>query len=395
VQEELTAALINARPGDTIALGKGTFELTRGLDLRQENVTILGQGMDLTKLSFKDQVEGKYGLLVTRGGFVLQDLTIENTKGDAVKVEGGDGVAFRRVRVAWTGEPKASNGAYGLYPVQCKNVLIEGCEAFGASDAGIYVGQSEKVVVRHCRAERNVAGIEIENTTDADVHDNVTTNNAGGLLVIDLPDLPVKNGRRVRVFNNKIISNNHANFATPGSLVASVAPGSGLMILATDQVEVYSNQIRTNKTYNLAVVSYALTGRPLKDAQYDPIPEGIFIHNNLLERGGTEPAGERGQMLEGLLGKPVPDIIWDGVVNPASLKNGQVPVEKRLWLRKNGSATFANLRWDVLGPQLAAAKSLPEVLQKIEAHKDVVERDQTPFEGQLDALPEVVLSGVR
>jgi len=34
----------------------------------------------------------------------------------------------------------------------------------------------------------NVAGIEIENCTDADVYENISTNNTGGVLVFDLPD---------------------------------------------------------------------------------------------------------------------------------------------------------------------------------------------------------------
>ena len=77
---------------------------------------------------------------------------------------GADGVVFRRVRVEWTNGPSSENGAYGLYPVECRNVLIEECVAIGASDAGIYVGQSVDVIVRRSRAEYNVAGIEIENT---------------------------------------------------------------------------------------------------------------------------------------------------------------------------------------------------------------------------------------
>ena len=44
--------------------------------------------------------------------------------------------------------------------------------SIGASDAGIYVGQSSQVVVRTSRAERNVAGFELENTKGAELYDN-------------------------------------------------------------------------------------------------------------------------------------------------------------------------------------------------------------------------------
>ena len=41
---------------------------------------------------------------------------------------------------------------------------IEHCIAIGASDAGIYVGQSNNIIVRNCEVFQNVAGIEIENS---------------------------------------------------------------------------------------------------------------------------------------------------------------------------------------------------------------------------------------
>ena len=67
--------------------------------------------------------------------------------------------------------------------MQCDNVLIENCTAIGASDAGIYVGQSNRIIVRNSIAHQNVAGIEIENSLNADVFDNVATGNTGGILV--------------------------------------------------------------------------------------------------------------------------------------------------------------------------------------------------------------------
>src|SRR3546814_12036407 len=111
-----------------------------------------------------------------------------------------------------------------LYPVQTRNVLIEDSVVIGASDAGIYVGQSQDVVVRRNRAEKNVAGIEIENCIGADVYDNVTTGNTGGILVFNMPDLP-QPGHTTRVFNNRIVANNTDNFGRPGTAVAEVPAG--------------------------------------------------------------------------------------------------------------------------------------------------------------------------
>src|SRR3546814_1386139 len=91
----------------------------------------------------------------------------------------------------WTGGPSTDNGAYGLYPVQVDNVLIEDSVVKGASDAGIYVGQSTNIIVRNNRAEGNVAGIEIENSTGADVYGNTTTGKTGGILVFKIGRAPV------------------------------------------------------------------------------------------------------------------------------------------------------------------------------------------------------------
>ena len=52
------------------------------------------------------------------------------------------------------------------------------------------------------RAEYNVAGIEIENTVDADVFDNVATNNRR-ILVFNMPNLTKK--ARTRVFQNQVL----------------------------------------------------------------------------------------------------------------------------------------------------------------------------------------------
>jgi parallel beta-helix repeat protein len=394
VQEETKTALIKAQPGDVIEFGEGTFEFTSGLSLAVENVTLRGQGVTKTTLSFARQDANGEGLLVTRGRFVLEDLSVDNAKGDAVKVNDVDGVTFRRVRAQWTGGEKETNGKYGLYPVQCKNVLIEECEAYGASDAGIYVGQSTNIIVRKCRAERNVAGIEIENSTDADVHDNVTTNNAGGLLVFDLPGLQVKNGKRIRVFNNQIFANNHPNFATEGTAVAGVAPGTGMMVMATDQVEVFKNTLKDNQTYNLAIISYHMLDPDggKKDKEYDPFPEGVYVHDNTFSGGGNKPGGKKGAALRILFGNRVPDVIYDGMVNPAKLAGGKSPAPLRVCVRNNGTATFANLQWSKL-PDLSRLKGEQEMGAALMAHRPKVERDPKPYECELEPLPPVTLPG--
>ena len=228
-QKHAQEALILAQDGDVIEFTAGTFDFDGTLTADGiKNVTVRGKGMEQTILNFAKVKAGKggEGIKVKADNFVIQDLTLEDTPGDAIKLQDCNGLILRRVKTWWTGGPSSENGAYGIYPVLSNNVLIEHCVASGASDAGIYVGQSKQVVVRHCHAEENVAGIEIENCIGADVYQNEAINNTGGILVFSLPGLTIKNGSRCRIFDNKILSNNPENFAVPGAMVSTVPAGS-------------------------------------------------------------------------------------------------------------------------------------------------------------------------
>ena len=251
-EEQLQTQLIQAQPGDVIQIPAGTHEITRSLSLNVPWVTIRGAGSNESILSFKNQVQGAEGLLVTADDFIIEELAIEDTVGDALKINESTNVTIRRVRTEWTNGPDSENGAYGIYPVQSRNILIEEAVAIGAADAGIYVGQSSNIIVRNSRAEFNVAGIEIENSTYADVYDNVATNNTGGILVFDLPNLEVQGGQGTRVFSNNVYRNNTENFAPEGAIVGNVPAGTGLLVLANDNIEVFENDFwdNNNVKYN-------------------------------------------------------------------------------------------------------------------------------------------------
>lgn len=352
VQYRLQEALINAVPGDVIELSAGTYHFDDEINIAADGLTIRGAGSDQTILSFKRQSAGGSGIVATGDDFLIEGLAVTDTVGNAVKVIGADGVTFRDLRTEWTAGPQTSNGAYGIYPVECRNVLIENCTAIAASDAGIYVGQSQHVIVRNCRAERNVAGIEIENTLHADVFDNAAVNNTGGILVFDLPGLNLSNGGYVRVFRNKVVNNNHDNFASKGSIVSEVPPGTGLMLMSTDNVEVFDNDITDNQTTNVIIVSYLITERKFSDPKYDPFPESVSIHDNRIRNGGQKPGGRLGTLIGAALGGRLPDIMFDGIVDPAKLVDGGLPQNLQLSLRNNSDASFTNVKAADLRPEL-------------------------------------------
>jgi parallel beta-helix repeat protein len=383
------AALISARPGDVIELGAGRFDFRGTLSLANDHVTVRGQGPDKTILSFKDLGPGTggEGLLVTsKEDVTIQDLAVEDSRGDAIKAEGTRRIIFRNVRAEWTGGPKESNGGYGIYPVLCTDVVIEDCTARCASDAGIYVGQSENIIVRRNTAQKNVAGIEIENSTRADVFDNLATDNAGGILIFTLPDLPKKDGRLCRVFHNRVVANNHDNFAPKGNTVATVPPGTGVMIMANDQVEVFDNAVEQNRTCGLSIVSYMITGKPFTDEKYDPFCEAISIHDNHFSANGAEPAGALGGLLAKVLGTPLPDILYDGVVDPKKQVGGKLPDALAVRVHNNGRAGFANFA----APELKAAAAEPG-----KGTPPVIVRDLKAYDGTLPALEPVSIKGLK
>ena len=350
IEKKIQTQLILAKDGSTVEITEGVFQLTKSLSMEgKKNIVIRGKGMDKTILSFKNQTSGAEGIRISEcDNITIEDMTVQDSKGDLIKTMHVKGMTFRNVKAEWTGKPSEKNGGYALYPVQCENVLIDNCTARGASDAGIYVGQSKQIVVKNCTAIENVAGIEIENSLHADVYDNVATGNTGGILVFDLPDLVQKQGGYVRVYHNTIKENNLKNFAPKGNIVGKVPDGTGILILATHHVEVFDNQIINNKSVGMGIISYFMTENKIKDKDYYPYPTAIYIHDNNFERKHTRATskGRFGQifMFKLKFGKNVPHIMYDGIVDPKTVDaNGKIKAESRICIRNNKNQSIANM----------------------------------------------------
>ena len=309
--ERLQEALILAQPGDVIELGAGRFTLTDGLSLDVDSVTVQGQGLDATVLDFTSQQGAGEGLLVTSDNVTLRDFAVENPKGDGIKSKGADNIIYFGIRVQWTGGPKETNGAYGIYPVESTGVLIVHSVVSGASDSGIYVGQSRDITVRHNVVEFNVAGIEIENSRNALVIENVAAKNTGGLLVFDLPGLPVMGGGNVILRGNTVKSNDTPNFAPKGNIVASVRRGTGVLVMANDGVLIENNDFANNPTAHVMVIAYT---QPFDDPRYNPYARNVIVGNNAFGRGGDDPQLDGKEMLLAAFGGALPPVLWDGIV---------------------------------------------------------------------------------
>ena len=94
-EDRLRLQLETAEPGDVILVPEGSHSFTRSLTLNTDNVTIRGAGMDKSILSFKDQIAGAEGLLVNASDFTIEDIAIEDTKGDALKINEGNNIVVQ------------------------------------------------------------------------------------------------------------------------------------------------------------------------------------------------------------------------------------------------------------------------------------------------------------
>ncbi len=330
---EMVLAMISAKPKDVIEFGEGYYELTSGIQISgTEDILVKGQGMDKTVLSFKNSGSQEGFLATTVRGITVEDLTVLDSPGDAFKLQGVDHGTLRRVRAFWSSGRNTANedtitaanyktklqvactdparhnpdnpnplemdttspdynvsklsGRYGVYPVNSRNILVEYVESVGASDAGIYVGQTDNAIIRNSRAAFNVFGFEIENVRGGEYVDNLSECNTGGFLVYDLDGL-TRYGSRTRMYRNTSRNNNTYNFAEPGSIVSNVPRGTGMLTMGYDKIDIFDNTFEDNGTAGIVHTSYKLFGVP-GDRRMDLYSEGVHIWNNTFKNNGND-----------------------------------------------------------------------------------------------------------
>ena len=295
--ERIQDAIDAAGVGDEVVVMPGTYHETLTLDV--SGIQLIGavEGGERAVLDGRGELTD--GIIGSGSDLEIRGFEIRNYTANGVMINLGSNIVFRDLHLDNT-------GLYGLYPVEVVGVHVEGCSVTGARDAGIYVGQSKDIVVRGNRAYGNVTGIEIENSLNAVVEDNDVTDNAGGILVFALPNVPSKVSRHCRVVGNRVVDNNHENFADPTAIVAGVPSGTGIMILAADDVEVTGNEIRGNNSFGVAVVGLDSQFGEGSEYDVDPTPERCWIHDNVMADNGGAPdpiitdAGYHGA-----------DLLWD------------------------------------------------------------------------------------
>src|SRR5690349_2249763 len=366
---DMEVAMTLASVGDVIQFECGYFDLATTLQLiNTEDIRIKGCGKDRTVLSFARNNLPEGILAVNVGGLVVEDLTVLDTSGNGIEMRGVYNATLRRVRAMWssnggrtspdritadnfddenfkrlhvactdpaTQDPDApenaggdttspdytvsdKSGRYGIYPVSSDYVLIEDTESVGASDAGIYVGQTNRAIIRNSRAAYNVFGFEIENVQGGEYDRNVAECNTGGFLIYDLDNLR-QYGDRSRMHGNVSRMNNTYNF-TAGGFVANVPPGSGMITLSYDRIDIFNNDFRDNNTGGIIHASYELfpegAGRP-EEKRIDWYSEGVHIFRNTFANNGNAlPPPKTGDLAAQDMAKLLPALV--GAKNQAA-----------------------------------------------------------------------------
>lgn len=301
--ESIQAAVKAAQPGDLIRVFPGTYS---------ENVYIDKDDISLQGVVIKGEwpiLDGKHtindAILYSGNGILIENFKIVNYKGNGIMGQAGNNFIIRNNWII-------DSGVYGIFPQFGKNGLIEHNVLSKIADAAIYVGMCDNIDVLHNEVFDSVAGIEIENSRHCLVENNYAHNNTGGLLAFITPGLPIKTAFNIIFRNNFVVNNNHENFGAPGSTVASIPPGTGILIMAADDVIVENNIITGNKTTGITIVDLANGDPKANDPNSEGNPDRIVILDNIMFDNGSDPVGEIKALLLTQLQTKGPDIFAFG-----------------------------------------------------------------------------------
>ena len=124
-------------------------------------------------------------------------------------------------------------------------------------------------------------------------------------------------------------------FAPPGNIVASVPSGTGVMIMANENVHIFGNKFSNNQTVQIIVNAYI---NEFDDDSYNPLPRNIAVYDNSYAGGGENPQGLLGEFAQAFGGR-MTAIVWDGVTR----WTGSESVDINLAINEADNISFLSL----------------------------------------------------
>lgn len=298
--DSIQNAVTRAKAGDVILIKPGEYKETIYID--KDNITLRGIVEEGKWPTLEGEKTRNDAILYSGNGITIENLKIMHYKGNGIMGQAGNNYVIRNNWIVDT-------GVYGIFPQYGKNGLVEYNRLTGIEDAAIYIGMCDNIDVRHNEVWGNVAGIEIENSRHALVENNYAHNNTGGILAFITPGLPIKTTFDVIIRNNFVINNNHKNFATPGSIVANIPPGTGILVMAADEVTIEGNIITGNNNAGITITSLSYAANVANDPETEPNSDRIRIFDNVMHDNGNKVTGELKALMLTKFSLKGPDII--------------------------------------------------------------------------------------
>ncbi len=281
--DSIQAAVAAAGEGDVIRVFPGTYSETVYID--RDDLVISGVVLDNQWPVLEGNKELNDAILYSGNDITIENLQIQHYKGNAIMGQAGNNFLIRNNNVIDT-------GVYGIFPEFGTNGLITHNVLSGIEDAAIYVGMCDNIHVTTNEVFDNVAGIEIENTRHSIVEHNYVHDNTGGILVFITPGLPIKTTYDTIVRNNFVVNNNTPNFGIPGSTVAGIPAGTGILNMAGDQTTIEGNVITGNKTIGILITDHMNAPNLTLDPGADPNSDEIAILDNVMWNNGYDTIPE-------------------------------------------------------------------------------------------------------
>ena len=281
--DSIQAAVSAAGEGDVIKVYPGTYSETVYID--KDDLVISGVIVGGKWPVMEGNKELNDAILYSGNDITVENLQIQHFKGNAIMGQAGNNFLIRNNHIIDT-------GVYGIFPEFGTNGLVTHNVLSGIEDAAIYIGMCDNIHVTNNEVFDNVAGIEIENSRHSIVENNYVHNNTGGILVFITPGLPIKTTFDTIVRNNFIVDNNTAHFGIPGSTVAGLPAGTGILNMAGDQTTIEGNVITGNKTIGILITDHMNAPNLTLDPGADPNSDEIAILDNLMWNNGYDTIPE-------------------------------------------------------------------------------------------------------
>lgn len=331
--QSIRAALARAAPGDRIEVLPGTYREgapgdLNALTITRGDVELVGLSRHGHPVVLENAGGQSYGIWMspansagpgpqaddehppcgldgqTLRGFSLRGFTVRGFAAHGVHLACVDGFSILDNR-------SEDNLVYGLFPIVSRNGVMAGNVVTGTTlDAGIYVGQSDNVLITGNLVHGNLLGIEIENSRGCAAVANEAWGNSFGIFVDILPFLERTTQERAFVAFNSVHDNDRANSADPEDLLGVLPAGIGILVAGGRSTTVLANDVRRNGFTGIALTSLCLgitlQGGECGDLGIETDPVDDRIVGNVVTGNGTAP--QANPFFEAIRA----DLIWDG-----------------------------------------------------------------------------------